>query len=69
VRNTNMAFLFRNKNKVVLDVTKSAKELLQKLVTVEQLPQAVRTLRACGRRTEANGAHSLRKHLRKNSRR
>jgi hypothetical protein len=41
-----MAFLFRNKNKVVVDVTKSAKELLQKLVTVEQLPQPVRTYSA-----------------------
>jgi len=36
-----MAFLFRNKQKIVTDVTRSAKELLQKLTTVEQLPPAV----------------------------
>jgi hypothetical protein len=36
-----MAFLFRNKQKMVLDTTRSAKELLQKLDTVDQLPPAV----------------------------
>jgi hypothetical protein len=39
-----MAFLFRNKQKVVLDTTRSAKELLQKLETVDQLPPAVSAL-------------------------
>ena len=37
-----MAFLFgRNKQKVIVDLTKSAKDLLVKIQTVDQLPTQV----------------------------
>jgi hypothetical protein len=37
-----MAFLFsRNKQKVVIDLVKSAKDLLVKLQTIDQLPTQV----------------------------
>jgi hypothetical protein len=44
-----MAFLFpRNKSKVASDVVRSAKELLQKLSSIDQLPpQASPPPRAC----------------------
>jgi hypothetical protein len=37
-----MAFLFpRNRQRVIADLVRNSKELLQKLSTVEQLPQTV----------------------------
>jgi hypothetical protein len=42
-----MAFLFpRNKQKLANDLVRSVKESLQKLVTLDQLPTAVRTVPA-----------------------